>query len=53
MKSRLWSILALLAVFGGVQAFASSSSCVDCHGNADLMKTMVKPPVVNAEEGEG
>ncbi|TXT43566.1 MAG: hypothetical protein FD137_1793 [Spirochaetes bacterium] len=53
MKSRFWLILALLAGFCGIQAFAASSSCVDCHGNADLMKTMVSPPVVNAEEGEG
>ncbi|MEW6548451.1 MAG: hypothetical protein AB1407_03230 [Spirochaetota bacterium] len=53
MKSRLLSLLALLAVFGGTQAFASSSSCVDCHGNADLMKTMVPPPAASSGEGEG
>jgi hypothetical protein len=53
MKIKLLSVLALLALFGTVPAMASESSCLDCHGNADTMKTLVPPPVVNAEEGEG
>jgi hypothetical protein len=53
MKLKLLSALALLALFGTVPAMASESSCLDCHSNADIMKTLVPPPVVNAEEGEG
>ncbi len=53
MKAKLLSILTLLALFGSVPVMASESSCIDCHGNSDIMKTLVPPPVVKAEEGEG
>lgn len=53
MKTKLLSMFALLILFGAFPAMASESSCIDCHGNPDTMKTLVPPPVVNAEEGEG
>jgi hypothetical protein len=53
MKIKLLSALALLALFGTVPAIAGESSCIDCHGNADIMKTLVPPPVASSGEGEG
>jgi len=44
---------ALLALFGTIPAIAGESSCIDCHGNADIMKTLVPPPVASSGEGEG
>jgi hypothetical protein len=40
-------------LFGTVPAIAGESSCIDCHGNADIMKTLVPPPVASSGEGEG
>jgi len=53
------NILAVLSSFIfffliSTNVLASGSSCVQCHTNEALMKSLHKPPVITAgEEGEG
>ncbi len=54
MQKTLIAALALMAAVGAGSAFASSSSCVQCHTNVDTMKAMVpKPAEPSGEAGEG
>jgi len=53
MKKNFWSAIALLAALNAIPAFASASSCVDCHSNAATMKALVPAPVASSGEGEG
>ena len=45
----------ILAFFGAsaLNAYATDSSCVDCHSNQAIMQKLVSPPVVSEAEGEG
>lgn len=38
---------------GALNAYASDSSCIDCHSNQAIMQKLVSPPVVGSAEGEG
>ena len=54
MQKTVIAALALMAAVGAGSAFASSSSCVQCHTNVDTMKAMVpKPAEPSGEAGEG
>ena len=52
-KATFGSSLILIALIGGGPASASASSCLDCHGNVETMKSMVSMPVASSAEGEG
>lgn len=48
------SLIAIIALFSGSLIFAAApSSCVTCHTNESLMKSLHKPPPMPASEGEG
>lgn len=48
----LW--MALVTVLYGSTIFAAApNTCVTCHANESLMKSMYKPPVLPPGEGEG
>jgi hypothetical protein len=38
---------------GPAFAAAAKSSCLNCHTNDKVMKTLYKPPVLEGGEGEG
>lgn len=44
----------LVAMLYGSMIFAADpNNCVTCHANESLMKSMYKPPVLPASQGEG
>ncbi len=49
--SSLMIIAFLLAP--AVILYANTSSCVNCHTNDSIMKSLHKPPAIQAGEGEG
>ncbi len=52
-KATFGSSLILIALVGTGSAYAAASSCLDCHGNIETMKSMVSMPVASSAEGEG
>ncbi len=47
-------LMALVTVLYGSIIFAAApNTCVTCHANEALMKSMYKPPVLPATQGEG
>jgi hypothetical protein len=48
----LFLILFLLTSWAWASQANHENSCVFCHTNGQLMKTLVKPPVISSE-GEG
>jgi hypothetical protein len=55
MKARfvLWSVLMVVFCFPSSSPTAADSGCVICHTNDAILKTLYKPPVIHAGEGEG
>ena len=46
-------MLIFFFIFCSAGFAASNSSCVTCHSNESLMKSMHKPPPAPMSEGEG
>lgn len=46
-------LLVTLCVGIGIARYAEASSCVTCHTNADIIKSLYHPPSISASEGEG
>jgi hypothetical protein len=52
-KFVLWSVLILVFFFPSSSHTAADSGCVICHTNDAILKSLYKPPVIQAGEGEG
>jgi len=53
MKITLGKSLVFIALLNGGSVYGGTSSCLDCHGNAESMKALVSMPVISSAEGEG
>jgi hypothetical protein len=50
----LWSVLFLIFLFPSSSTIANNrNNCQGCHTDEGVLKSLHKPPAIQAEEGEG